>query len=62
MLINKDNNGRPIGFIENLTSNDRVVSINQTRQVTTVTTRDRTNGKVKSETFFGTLPITPRER
>jgi hypothetical protein len=62
VLINKDNCGKPIGFIENLTSNDRVVTINQSRHVTTVATRDRTTGKVKSETFFGNLPITPRDR
>jgi hypothetical protein len=60
MLINKDNNGRPIGFIETLTSNERVITINATRQVATVTTRDRNNGKVRSETFFGTLPIMPK--
>jgi hypothetical protein len=29
MLINKDNNGRPIGFIETLFSGDRVVTVNQ---------------------------------
>jgi hypothetical protein len=57
MIINKDNNSRPIGFIETLISNDRVVTINATRQVATVTTRDRNNGKVKTETFYGTLPI-----
>jgi hypothetical protein len=61
VLINKDSGGKTIGFIENLTSNDRVVTINQTRQATTVTTRDRTNGKVKSETFFGSVPLTPRD-
>ena len=61
MLINKDKSGKPIGFIENLTSNDRVVTINQSRQVTTVATRDRTTGKVKSETFFGSVPLTPRD-
>jgi hypothetical protein len=57
MLINKDNNGKPIGFIETLTSNDRVVTVNQMGQVTTVTTRDRTSGQVKTETFVGTLPL-----
>jgi len=57
MIITKDNNGKAVGYIETLTSNERVVTINQTEHVTTVTTRDRTNGQVKSETFFGNLPL-----
>lgn len=57
MIINNDNNGKPIGFIETLVSNERVVAINQAGQVTTVTTRDRANGQVKTETFFGSLPF-----
>ena len=57
MIVNKDSSGKPIGFIETLTSNERVITINATRQVATVTTRDRSNGKVKTETFFGTLPL-----
>ena len=32
MIINNDNNGKPTGFIETLISNDRVVTINATRQ------------------------------
>ena len=55
--VTKDNNGIPIGFIETLISNERVVTVNATRQATTVTTRDRANGKVKMETFYGTLPL-----
>jgi hypothetical protein len=58
MSVNNDNNGRPIGLIETLASSERVVTVNQAGQVTTVTTRDRTNGQVKTETFFGTLPLT----
>ena len=57
MIITKDNNGKAVGFIETLTSNERVVTINQTDHVTTVTIRDRANGQVKSETFFGNLPL-----
>jgi hypothetical protein len=57
MIINKDNNGRPIGFIGTLVSNERVVTVNATAHVATVTTRDRSNGKVKTETFYGTLPF-----
>jgi len=61
MIINKDNNGKPIGFIETLFSNERVVTVNATRQVATVITRDRNNGQVKTETFFGTLPFLPKD-
>ena len=57
MIVNKDNSGRRIGFIESLISNERVVTVNATRLATTVTTRDRSNGKVKTETFYGTLPL-----
>jgi hypothetical protein len=57
MIINKDNNGKPIGFIDTLISNERVITINSTQHATTVTTRDRNNGKVKTETLYGTLPL-----
>ena len=57
MIVSKDNNGKPIGFIETLISNERVVTVNATRQAATITTRDRANRKVKTETFFGTLPL-----
>ena len=61
MIISKDNNGKPIGFIETLFSTERVVTVNATRQVATITTRDRANGKVKTETFYGTLPLIPKD-
>lgn len=61
MLINKDNNGKPIGFIETLNSGDRIVTINQSRQATILTTRERNNGRVKTETFFGTLPLISKD-
>ncbi len=61
MIVSKDNNGKPIGFIETLISNERVVTINATQQATTVTTRDRANGKVKTETFYGTSPLIPKD-
>ena len=61
MIVNKDNNGKPIGFLETLISNERVVIINATQHATTVTTRDRANGKIKTETFYGTLPILPKD-
>ena len=58
MLISKDNSGKPIGFVETLISGERVVTVNQAGNVTIVTSRDRTSGQVKTETFFGSLPIT----
>lgn len=61
MIVSKDNNGKPIGFIETLFSNERVVTVNATRQAATITTRDRSNGQVKTETFYGTLPLIPKE-
>ena len=61
MIVSKDNSGKPIGIIETLISNERVVTVNATRQVATVTTRDRSNGNVKTETFFGTLPLIPKD-
>ena len=57
MIITKDNNGKPIGFIEMLISNELVVTVNATRQAATITTRDRANGKVKTVTFYGTWPL-----
>jgi hypothetical protein len=62
MIISKDNDGKPIGFIETLFTNDSVVTINQGRQATTVTTRDRNKGNVKTNIFYGGLPLTPRNR
>ena len=60
-MITKDNSGKPIGFLETLISNDRVVTVNQAGHATTITTRDRTSGQVKTETFFGSLPLPGRD-
>jgi hypothetical protein len=62
MIMNKDNNGRPIEFIETLISSERVVTVNATRQAVTVTTRDRDSGQVKTETFFGNLPFPMKDK
>lgn len=61
MIINKDNSGKSIGFIETLASNERIVTVNQSQNVTTITTRDRSNGQVKMETFYGNLPIVRKD-
>jgi hypothetical protein len=49
MIIN-NNDGKPIGFIETLISNERVITLNATQHATTITTRDRANGHVRTET------------
>jgi len=60
MIISKDNDGKTTGFIETLISNERVVTVNATPSITTVTTRDRETGKVKTETFYGKNPLVNR--
>jgi hypothetical protein len=56
MIVN-NKDGKPIGFIETLFSNERVITVNAARHATTVTNRNRASGQVNTETFFGTLPI-----
>ena len=58
MLINKDNGGKTIGWRETYVSKDESVEVSAHRNVTTITTRDRTTGKVDSKTFFGRTPLT----
>ena len=60
-MIIRDNSGKPIGFIETLTSNKEVVTVNQSGNITTVTRRDRRSGDVKTETFFGTFPFARKD-
>jgi hypothetical protein len=55
-----DNSGKPIGFLASLTSDKEVVSVNATDYATTVTTRDRRTGEIKTETFYGTNPLVSR--
>ena len=61
MLINKDNSGKAIVFLETLISNEQVVTVNQAEHVATITTRDRTSGQVRTEIFFGTLLLPERD-
>jgi hypothetical protein len=53
MLISKDNNGKTIGWRETYFSKDESVDVSVHRNVSTITTRDRTTGKVEMKTFFG---------
>jgi hypothetical protein len=60
MITTKDNNGKPIGFIETLASNKEVLVINATQNATTVVTRNRESGEVKQEVFYGKNPLVTR--
>ena len=58
MLNSKDNSGRKIGFRETYFSKDESADVSVHRNVSTITTRDRTTGKVDSKTFIGKTPFT----
>ena len=60
MITTKDNNGKPVGFIETLVSNKQVLVINATQNATTVVTRNRESGEVKQEVFYGKNPLVTR--
>ena len=56
MQIN-DNSGKKIGRIDTSVTNDRVVTVHETRNVTIITTRDRNTSKVKTEILIGESPF-----
>jgi hypothetical protein len=58
MLITKVNHGRVVGWRETYFSKDESLDISVHRDVGTVTSRDRTTGKVEVKTFFGKTPLT----
>jgi hypothetical protein len=58
MLINKDNNGNIIGWMETYISKDEIVDVSVIGNINTITTRNRTTGKVETKTFFG-KPLLP---
>jgi hypothetical protein len=58
MLTSKDNRGKTIGWRETYQSKDESVEVSVHRNVSTITTRDRTTGKVETKTFFGKTPFT----
>ena len=60
MLITKDNSGKTLGWRETYVSKDETVDVSVHRNVSTITTRDRTTGKVDSKTFFG-RPLMPSD-
>ncbi|MGB9402983.1 MAG: hypothetical protein WCA98_05560 [Candidatus Acidiferrales bacterium] len=59
MLTTKDNHGKTIGWRETYFLKDESVDVSVQRNVSTITTRDRTTGKVDSKTFIGRTPLTP---
>jgi hypothetical protein len=58
MMVSKDNDGRIIGWRETYVSNNEIVDVSVNGNINTITTRDRTTGKVESKTFFG-KPLLP---
>ena len=60
MLISKDNDGHIIGWRESYVSANEIVNISVGGNINTISTRDRTTGKVDSKTFFG-KPLLPSE-
>ncbi len=58
MLTTKDKSGKTIGWRETYQSKDESVEVSVHRNVSTITTRDRTTGKVETKTFIGKTPFT----
>lgn len=52
-----DNNGNKIGRLDTSVSRDRVVTVHEIRNITTISTRDRNTGKVKTEILIGESPF-----
>ena len=57
MLINKDNSGKTIGWRETYFGSNETVNVSVVRNITTISTRDRNTGKVKTETLIGESPF-----
>jgi len=49
----KDNRGKKIGRLDESMSNDKMVTVHELRNITTITVRDRNTGKVTTETLIG---------
>jgi hypothetical protein len=58
MIISKGNDGRIIGWRETYISSDEIVNVSVGGNITTISTQNRTTGKVESKTFFG-KPLLP---
>jgi hypothetical protein len=53
MILHKDNSGRVIGYRETYIDDKQIVNVSVIGTINTVSTTDRTTGKVESRTFFG---------
>jgi hypothetical protein len=61
MLISKDNKGSKgniVGWRETYISDREIVNVSVSGNITSISTQDRTTGKVESKTFFG-KPLLP---
>ena len=56
MQIN-DKSGKKIGRRDTSVSRDRVVTVHEIRNITAITTQDRSTGKVKTGTLIGESPF-----
>jgi hypothetical protein len=60
MVVSKDNNGRVLAWQETYFGTDETVNVSVVGNINTISTRDRTSGKVESKTFIGT-PLLPSD-
>lgn len=60
MVVSKDNNGHPVAWQETYFGANETVNVSVVRNVTTISTRDKTSGKVESKTFLG-APLLPSD-
>jgi hypothetical protein len=60
LKLPRDNGGKTIGWRETYFSKDGSVDVSVHRDVSTITTRDRTTGKIDSKTFVG-RPLMPSD-
>jgi hypothetical protein len=58
MIVTKNNKGEVLGWRETYFSKGESVDVSVHRNVSTITTRDKTTGKVDSKTFIGRTPLT----
>ncbi len=52
-----DNRGKKIGRIDVSMSKDKVVTVHEIRNITSITVRDRNTGKVTTDTLIGESPF-----
>jgi hypothetical protein len=52
-----DNGGKQIGRLDVSMSGDKVVTVHELRNITTITVRDRSTGKVTTEALIGQSPF-----